>query len=180
MSRLSSIKTLPPEVRSALDSCLAEGNLTLDALVSFLEQHGYTISRSALGRYRKDFEEVAVKLRESREIAAAFARELGAVPGDEMGQLLLEMVHTLTFRVCNSESDGLEPKDVMFLAKTIKDLTESRRISARTALEIRAEEKKRLEEEMKTKLAEASAQGSLAGDAAREARRILGFTDEQG
>ena len=175
--RVSTVKLLPPEVKAALDACLAEGNLTLDALVKFLEEHGYTISRSSLGRYRQNFEEVAQKLRESREVAAAFARELGAVPGDEMGQLLLEMVHTLTFKVCNADGD-LEPKDVMFLASTIKNLSESRRISARTALEIRAAEKKRVEEEMKTKLAEAQGQGGLAEDAAREARRILGFGEE--
>jgi len=177
MGRQSSIKSLPPDVKTALDSCLAEGNVTLDDLVKFLEEHGYTISRSSLGRYRQNFEEVAQKLRESREVAAAFARELGAVPGDEMGQLLLEMVHTLVFKVCNTDN-ALEPKDVMFLASTIKNLSESRRISARTALEIRAAEKKRLEEEMKNKLAAAQGQGGLAEDAAREARRILGFSDD--
>jgi len=177
MSRLSTIKSLPPEARAALDSALAEGNLTLDELVSFLEEQGFTISRSSLGRYRKDFEEVAKKLRESREVAAAFARELGAVPGDEMGQLLLEMVHTLTFKACNADEE-MAPKDVMFLAQTIKNLTESRRLSARTAIEIRAAEKKRLEDEMKAKLAEAQGQGVLAGEAAREARRILGFGDD--
>jgi len=186
MTRTSTVKSLPTEIKASLDKLLAggapQGRLTLDALVEFLESKGWTISRSALGRYRQEFDQVAAKLRESREIAAAFARELGAIPGDEMGQMLLELVHTLTFRVLNTEGEGIGPKEVMFLAKTIKDLQESRRVAARTAIEIRAEEKKRIEAEIKAKLAEAegaaSGQGSLTAEAAREARRILGFSDD--
>lgn len=182
MARQSTITTLPPEIRAELDKRLAEGRFTLDTLVDYLDEQGHAISRSALGRYSKQFDQVAVKLRESREVAAAFARELGAVPNDEMGQMLTELVHTLAFKVSLSrtESEGgdLDPKDVMHLARALKDLSSSKQISTRLALEIRAEEKKRVEGEMKARLAEAQSTGGLAAEAAREARRIMGFTDD--
>lgn len=180
MARLSSIKTLPEEIRADLDKRLAEGRFTLDSLVEFLEESGHTISRSALGRYSKQFDQVASKLRESREVAAAFARELGTVPNDEMGQMLTELVHTLTFKVslAKTEDEDIEALDVMRLARALKDLSSSKQISTKLALEIRAEEKKRLEAELKDKLATAQNSGGLSKEAALEARRILGFSDE--
>lgn len=182
MARKSSITGLPPEVRAELDQRLAEGRFTLNSLIDFLEEQGHVISRSALGRYSQKFDQVASKLRESREVAAAFAKELGAVPNDEMGQMLIEMVHTLAFKASLGQSDksdkDVKAMDVMLLAKAVKDLAGSKQISTKMALEIRAAEKKRLEEEMKTKLATAQKGGGLSQEAAREARRILGFGDE--
>ena len=74
MSRHSSIELLPDEDKRELDRQLSEGKLTLDQLVAALESRGVTVSRSALGRYRKGFEETAAKLRESRDVASAFAK----------------------------------------------------------------------------------------------------------
>lgn len=180
MARLSSIDTLPGEVRLDLDRRLAGGGMTLDTLVEYLEEQGHAISRSALGRYSKQFDQVAGKLRESREVAAAFARELGAVPNDEMGQMLTELVHTLTFKVslAKSEDDEIDVRDVMHLARTLKDLSQSKQVSARLAMEIRTEERKRLKAEQEARLEEAGRAGGLSAEAAREARRILGFGDE--
>ena len=182
MGRSSSITTLPPETRADLDKRLAEGRFTLDSLVDFLADQGHAISRSALGRYSKKFDDVAAKLRESREVASAFAQELGAVPNDEMGQMLVEMVHTLVFKASLGQSDkkdaDVKAMDVMLLAKALKDLAGSKQISVKLALEIRAEEKKRLEAEMKAKLSNAQHGGGLSKEAALEARRILGFGDD--
>lgn len=182
MTRPSTITTLPPEVRADLDKRLAEGRFTLDTLVDFLADQGHAISRSALGRYSRQFNDVAQKLRESREIAAAFAKELGAVPNDEMGQMLVEMVHTLAFKASlartKEENDDISTKDVSLLARALKDLAGSKQISAKLALEIRAAEKKRLEDEMKNKLTNAQQGGGLSREAALEARRILGFSDD--
>ncbi|UQZ88310.1 hypothetical protein C4J81_15420 [Deltaproteobacteria bacterium Smac51] len=182
MARLSSIETLPPEVRADLDKRLAEGRFTLDTLIDYLEEQGHNISRSALGRYRQKFEEVAAKMRESREVAAAFARELGSVPGDDMGQMLIELVHTLVFKtsmnMANGDDEKLEAKEVMQLARSLKDLSSSKQMDARRIMEIRAEEKKRVEAEMKDKLTAAAREGGMSAEAAREARRALGFGDE--
>lgn len=180
MGRLSSINTLPPEIKAELDRHLALGHMTLDGLVDYLEIKGHNVSRSALGRYRKDFDKVAEKLRESREVAAAFARELGTVPNDEMGQMLVEMVRTLAFKAALNRTDDtdLETKEVMQLARALKDLAGSEQIATKLAMEIRAEERKRLMDEQKAKLETAQKEGGLSLEAAKEARRILGFDND--
>jgi len=48
-------RELPAEVRREVDRLLVEGNATYDEIASFLTVKGYDISRSAIGRYGKDF-----------------------------------------------------------------------------------------------------------------------------
>jgi hypothetical protein len=179
VSRHSSIELLPIEVKNELDKKLAAGQLTLDRLLDDLEDQGVTISRSALGRYRKTFEDTAIKLRESREVATAFAKELGTVPNDEMGQLLIELVHTMAFKMMSGpEADKYKPSDIMKLAITLKSLSSARVDATKLAIDIREKERKKLNEEIDHKLTEAKSLGDITAEAAKEARRILGFTDD--
>ena len=138
MGRHSSIELLPPGAKAELDRRLSEGKLTLDGLLAELEESGVTVSRSALGRYRKGFEETAAKLRESRDVASAFAKELGTVPNDEMGQLLIELVHTLSFRLLSSSrAESFKASDLMRMAMAIKSLSSAKSDSAKLAIQIR-------------------------------------------
>jgi hypothetical protein len=179
VSRISTIELLPAEVKSDLDKKLASGQMTLDQLLDYLDEQGVMVSRSALGRYRKTFEDTAAKLRESREVATAFAKELGSVPNDEMGQLLIELVHTLTFKMLSSpQAESFKSSDLMKLAITLKSLSSAKVDSTKLALEIREKERKRLAAEMDKKISEAKDLGEITAEAAREARRILGFGDE--
>ncbi|MDR1656144.1 MAG: DUF3486 family protein [Deltaproteobacteria bacterium] len=179
MSRHSSIELLSPEVRSELDKKLAAGQLTLDQLIANLEDQGVAVSRSALGRYRKNFEDTAAKLRESREVATAFAKELGSVPNDEMGQLLIELVHTMAFRMLSSsEADKFNTSDLMKMAITLKSVSSARVDTTKLAIQIRESERKKMASEMDKKLNDAKDIGAITAEAAREARRILGFGDE--
>jgi hypothetical protein len=179
MARHSSIELLPPEVKTDLDKQLSQGKLTLDELLDNLEVQGVTVSRSALGRYRKTFEDTAAKLRESREVANAFAKELGTVPNDEMGQLLIEMVHTLSFRMLSSDkAESFKTSDLMKMAIALKSLSSARVDTTKLAMEIREKERKRINEEMNKKLTDATDTGGITAEAAQEARRLLGFSDE--
>ena len=138
MGRHSSIELLPAGAKAELDRRLSEGKLTLDGLLAELEESGVTVSRSALGRYRKGFEETAAKLRESREVARAFAKELGTGPEDEMGQMLIELVHTLAYRMmAGDQAEGFKSVDLMKLAITLKSLSSAKTESANTAMRIR-------------------------------------------
>jgi hypothetical protein len=179
MARHSTIQLLDPQVKTDLDKQLAEGRLTLDQLIELLEAQDVTVSRSALGRYRKNFEDTAAKLRESRETAKAFAQELGTVPNDEMGQMLVELVNTMTFRLLSSEkSEKFNSGDIMKLAIALKSLSAAKVDTTKLAMEIKEKERKRLAEEMNKKIADASKVGDITAEAAKEARRILGFSDE--
>jgi hypothetical protein len=46
---------LPAELRREVDRLLVEGNVTYDDIQAFLAEKGHDISRSAIGRYGKEF-----------------------------------------------------------------------------------------------------------------------------
>ena len=145
MARKSSIKKLPPALRKEIDKLLADGRHTIDQIVAHLQSLGAEVSRSSVGRYSKQFEEVAAKMRESREIASAFARELGEVPEGDTGKVLVELTRNLVFKhVLNSTEMGADvaPQDMMRLAKAIKDLSSSSKLGIETEVKIREQARK--------------------------------------
>ncbi len=76
--RISSVKTLPTEVKAWLDQELVRRHFTgyVD-LAELLASQGYEISKSALGRYGKRFKAEQDQLRQSIEMAKAFAEVVG-------------------------------------------------------------------------------------------------------
>ena len=145
MPRKSSIKRLPPTLRKEIDKLLADGRHTIDQIVAHLRSLGADVSRSSVGRYSKQFDIVAAKMRESREIAAAFARELGEVPEGDTGQILVEIMRNVVFKLAlnaNENDDGVDVKDVMRLAKSIKDLSSASKTGVETEAKIREQARK--------------------------------------
>lgn len=140
MPKKNSVKRLEPKIRTEVDRLLADGRHTLDDVVAHLQKLGADVSRSALGRYSKEFEAVAAKMREAREVTAAFAKELGELPDNDMGRLLAELLRTVVFKVLTNQtgSDGAaDAQDVMFLARSLKDLASADRVSAELEMKIR-------------------------------------------
>ncbi|MDT8383016.1 MAG: DUF3486 family protein [Gammaproteobacteria bacterium] len=86
--RNSSITSLPSEVKAWLDQELVRRRFTgyIDLAV-LLEGQGYEISKSAIGRYGKKFKEEQKQLRQSIEMAKAFAEVVGD-DGAAMNQTL--------------------------------------------------------------------------------------------
>ncbi len=76
--RVSSVKRLPSETKAWLDQELVRRHFTgyVD-LAELLEEQGYEISKSALGRYGKKFKEQQESLKQSIEMAKAFAEVVG-------------------------------------------------------------------------------------------------------
>lgn len=76
--RVSSVDTLPPEVKAWLDQELVRlGFRDYDGLTAALHGQGWTISRTALGRYGKQFKEEQKELKQTIEMAKAFAEVVG-------------------------------------------------------------------------------------------------------
>lgn len=179
MPRRSSIKTLPPEIKREVDLLLADGRHTLDDVVAHLQKLGAGVSRSAVGRYSMEFEEVAGRMREAREVAASFAKELGAIPDNDMGRALVEMLHHMIFKQMlaqSREEDGsVDTKDLMQLAKALKDAAGTNKLSVDLEMKIREDQRELVEAEMKKKLDAAAGGSGFNAEAAAEARRILGF-----
>lgn len=136
----SSVKRLEPAIRAEVDRLLADGRYTLDDVVAHLQKLGADVSRSALGRYSKEFEAVAAKMREAREMTAALSQSLEDLQDKDMGRFLTEMLHTIVYRGIAARLDAgeaVDSKDVMLLAKTLKDLAGTKTLSAELEMKIR-------------------------------------------
>lgn len=135
----SKVKQLPAEIREAIHKLL-DGGQTLDAIVEHLNSLGAQVSRSALGRYSQEYQEVAAKLREAREITSTFAAQLQDMPND-MGRVTTELLQTLVFKVLMKQAKGEDPDvsagELMFLAKAIKDMASASKTSADMEMKIR-------------------------------------------
>lgn len=143
MPRKSVVDMLPPKKRAAIDRLIQAPELTLDDLVELVEQDlGVKISRSALYRRQRNFAEASAKIRETREVAQAFAQDLGASLADETGRHLVEILNTLIFRVAMNKAgddDDDNVKDLMQLSKALKDLQSAQNLSIRREADLRKE-----------------------------------------
>lgn len=156
MAPRSSIKTLPSAIRSAADQALKDG-ATIDQVVDVLRQLGADVSRSAVGRYKREVDRVGERIKRAREISAVFVEKLGAAPDGRQGRLITELMQTVVFDflvpVGEGEAPKVDPEEIMFLARAIKDLSSAEKITADRILMIRksmaAEATKAMEEAAK-------------------------------
>lgn len=179
MPRKSSIKTLPKEVQGAVVKALESG-ATIDGIVEHLAQLGHPRSRSAVGRYAREYADLAERQRDIRVVAEAFAKDFGGTENAE-GKLMVQMLTSIGARmilpIAAGESEDLDPKSFHFLAKATKELQSAAKIDAERDARVREEGRKQAEEEMRRKLDEAGGKGEIDPDALLRARRILGFAE---
>jgi hypothetical protein len=126
---------LPPQDLRELNEKIGSGKYTLDELVEWLAERGYTLSRSALHRHGIDVRRVAEKLQQSREVTAALVAELGdSAAQGKQGRLLVEMARSIVFdllmKIQMAEGDGLPltPMDVAFVGKGLAELGRALRL----------------------------------------------------
>jgi hypothetical protein len=78
MSKPSTVKTLPKPDREWLEKQLLERNFAdYDGLTAALAERGLEISRSALGRFGKEFKNHVEKLRRATDMAVLLSEEVG-------------------------------------------------------------------------------------------------------
>jgi len=129
MAKPSSIRDLPDSIRSQIDFMISEGKWTIDQIVDYLSEAGHPKSRSAVGRYKKNLDQVASKLRQSREITDALVKEVGEKTVDgQQGRLLVEMMRSIVFDFLSNTMESekeVEPQDFMFLAKSMESMSKA-------------------------------------------------------
>lgn len=172
MPRKSTVTALlPPADLRDLNEKIGSGKYTLDELVEWLAERGYTISRSALHRHGVDVRRVAEKLQQSREVTQALVSELGdAAAQGQQGRLLVEMARSIVFDLLMKiqTAEGGEPLSTKDVANIGKGLAELGR-----AL--------RFDQDFETKIRDRVAQEERekAADAAVEAAQSQGLDEEQ-
>jgi hypothetical protein len=105
---------LPLEIRHQVDRLLIEGGSTYDDIKAFLAESGYDISRSAIGRYGKDFMGTYQRLRIIEDKSRALVSEVGD------GMILEEAASKLfAQKIIEAQMDG--SLDIKELPRIISD-----------------------------------------------------------
>lgn len=138
----STVEKLPPEIRVRVEDWLREflaGRITLDMVMErldgqFADQLGDDMpSRSAVGRHAQKFQKLNERLRQSREMAELLVAEAGPDIADGKAfQVLVQGFQSLAFDMMAKLEDGqtLDPENLMFLARSLKDVTSARKTDA--------------------------------------------------
>jgi len=147
MAKPSSIKRLPKEIREKISDLRGSG-LTIDEILTHLEQLNVEVSRSALGRHLKKQAEVSAQLEKSRMMAEAVVRKFGDQETSKVARTNIELMHSLLMK-CFIGGDGdeaadvtLSAKDAMFMATALQKLSQASKLDVDETLKIREEERK--------------------------------------
>lgn len=149
MPRQSNIRRLPPELRDLIHRKMDEG-ATLEDIRNALAALGAEVSRSGLGRYKQQVDKVALRLRQSRQMAEAIVQKMGphATEG-EQGRFLVQMLTTITgdymLRRMEEGGEDVDVDEIKSLARALKDTSAASRYSQDFELKIREEARKEAE-----------------------------------
>jgi hypothetical protein len=147
---------------------------------SLLSGRGHPpLSRSAVNRYAVHIEEKNGLLREAREAAEAMVGRLEGENKGDLGRAISEMVKGLVFDLVMRAKDRSKAGEAVSL-DTLSDVSLAlQRIERASKLGVDRELKVRQElmEEQRRKLDAAVKEGTFNAEAAREARRIMGFDE---
>jgi hypothetical protein len=164
----SSIDRLPNDIREKLQELLRDPRVTqLDATArinAILEEEGHDqrLSKSAVNRYYQQMKEAGAKLRQSREVAQMWIGRLGAAPQGQVGNLVNEILRTLSFDMALMLQDGeLNVKTAPGVVEMLKGLSLTMQ-----RLEKAASENVKREEEIRKHALEEAA--SIAGTSAKK------------
>lgn len=132
MPRPSKIDQLPEDAIKALNGWLSQRGMTRteahERLVAYLdgiEFEDEPPSRHAVNRYAMRMDEVGAKLKEAHQVADMWIDRFGAMPDGQLGQLVVQMVRTLSFEIgmkLNSQED-LDADDLPGILKMLRDLS---------------------------------------------------------
>lgn len=136
----SSVDLLPPGVRRQLQAMLDNPRITqlqaveqVNAILAELRAQGDPevlhpacpdkVSKSAVNRYDLQMREVGERLRQSREVADRWINKLGAAPQGQVGNLINEILRTLSFDVTLFMQQGsLDEESAPAVVGMLKDL----------------------------------------------------------
>lgn len=180
MGRKSGIDKLSAGVRSHIEKRLRENEFTLDELIHDLRlafPDESLPSRSALGRKRMAFDEMAKSMREIEGASRALVAELGEGFDDRGGALLAQAVTTLAtnvaFQRLQDAPEELDIGDVLKLARTARAAQEARNLSLKERMQIEKNAREKLLTEQEQRLEEVRGTDGMSEQLEARIRGIL-------
>lgn len=194
MARPSKIDRMDPQLRETIAQ-LRQSGRTIDEILDHLKALGVAdLSRSGLGRHVQELDQLGEQIRSSRAVAESLVQRFGDAPENRQARLNIELMHSLIMRLFAATSSGgadggeggggrpaiLDPKEVMFLASALKNLTGAAKDDADLVAKLRKEAEARALAAMKAKLGDLEKEGSagkrrLDADTLRQVREIYGI-----
>jgi hypothetical protein len=177
----SSIDLLPGDIREKLQGLLRDPRCTqLEATrkineILVAEGHSERVTKSSVNRYALKMEEAGAKLRQSREIAEMWIGRLGAAPQGQVGNLVNEILRTLSFDVTlflqkgevDMESAPAVVDMLKGLALTMQRLEQAANLNVKREAEIR----KQALEEAAEKAGDVAKQAGVSAETIQRIRR---------
>lgn len=162
MPRKSTIDRLPPEVRELIGK-LRDGGRTIDEILAKLQELDVDVARSTLGRHIKSLDQIAERIRRSRDVADALVRRVGEAGENKQLRLNVELMHSIIMDLFSGGEDGqpisLGPEDAMFLARSLRDLASASKTDTDMVLKLREKMAKEMTEKLDAAVKDAEAAG---------------------
>jgi hypothetical protein len=171
--------------KAALQRLVADPAFTVDDLAAWLKSKGYDISRSAVGRYAKNIRAIGERLRQSREVTEALAKEIGdaAVQGQQ-GRLLVEMARTLAWDLVMKLQEGgaeVDTKDLAFIGKALAEMAKALRYDQDFELKLRERIERETREKAAAEVETTATEKGLSRETVEAIKaRILGVKSPEG
>ena len=136
MAGISSIRRLPKDVQDCINAWFDAG-FTVDEVTAHLKEMGAPVSRSAVGRERKEWGKVTEEVRKADIAAKALAATFKNSPDSDMAQANVQMLQTLILNFLRTtmqdEKPALKSADFMHLSRAVNALTGARKAEVDTA-----------------------------------------------
>lgn len=186
----SSIDRLPEAARDQLNQLLRDPAITQKEAVKQINQilaglqHPERLSKSAVNRYDMKMREVGDKLKQSRDIAKMWIDKFGAAPQGQVGNLVNEILRTLSFdltlKASDMDLDAEEGKNMPAVVGMLKDLALTT-MRLEKAANLNVEREKEIRQQAKQEAAESvekiAKKGGLSKTTVQEIRKeILGIS----
>jgi len=129
-NRKSTIDQLDPRIQDAVNQAVKDGRASIDEIVGLIKSLGGDASRSAVGRYVQRQNKTLEHFKQAQEMAKVWVDKLGSEPEGDVGRLIIQMLRVISYRTMGemSEHDQVDPQDIMFLGKAIKDISSADKV----------------------------------------------------
>ncbi|EGJ20104.1 hypothetical protein RSWS8N_18129 [Cereibacter sphaeroides WS8N] len=172
------VDQLPPEIRDWLQQTLRDRGFgdyvaITDELNDKLAEAGKVVNfhHATVHRFGQEYRKFVETQEKASAWAAGWMQDQGIEEEAKRHNILFQMITTLAFKIMEAqmlrEGGDLDPKDLHFLGRMLKDVMASSGIRETMARDMRKAQAAKLEA--------AVTSGDIDAEAAEKARRILGF-----
>lgn len=147
MAPRPNVDKLPTEIRDAAYE-LMRGGKTVDEITAHLKGMGAAVSRSGVGRWKKNAEKSMKAYRRASALGDGFAKSLKEDPEGKIGRLLIELGKTAVLDSLLAKSDDgdgdeeappVDTKELYFLSMAVKNFESAGNLNTARELKIREE-----------------------------------------